>query len=157
MHFDCVCSTRPTFAAAAAAAAALFERSCNTFERFHANPAVYLHPCFLHAQLGTANLHEAVSTDGGGKGDVRSGSGDNVADVYALQSRSQVASFAIDRPEWIDREHLDVKCVATIGGYPWLTRERVRRIRLLSGDRLNNDRLVNVKGGATGEHLCYVC
>lgn len=77
--------------------------------------------------------------------------GVHIVDAYAVRSRTQEASFTVERSEWGDTEQLDVKCVATIDGYPQLTRERVRRVRLTSDDRLNNDRLVNVKSSAAGE------
>lgn len=74
-----------------------------------------------------------------------------IVDAFAVRSRTQEASFTVERSEWGDTEQLDVKCVATIDGHPQLTRERIRRVRLTSDDRLNNDRLVNVKGSASGE------
>lgn len=72
-----------------------------------------------------------------------------IVDAYAVRSRTQEASFTVDRSEWGDTEQLYVKCVATIEGYPQLTRERIRTVRLTSDDRLNNDRLVNVKSGGS--------
>lgn len=75
--------------------------------------------------------------------------GVEIVDAYAVRSRTQEASFTVDRTEWGDTEQLYVKCVATIEGYPQLTRERIRTVRLTSDDRLNNDRLVNVKSGGS--------
>lgn len=75
----------------------------------------------------------------------------SVVDAYALRSSHQEIAFTVDRSRWGDAEYLDVRCVASIPGYPSLTRERTHRLRLTSDDWLNNDRLVNVKNGAAGE------
>lgn len=67
------------------------------------------------------------------------------SDEFRLRYQSMVLQFTIAKRMLLNGKELSIKCLAVIEQFPFLNREKVREIYILSTDDVANQKLVNFK------------